>query len=115
MIPSKILYVEDDPTDLLLLKRTLENAELRIKLFHVLDGRAAIQWLQGWGLFVDRTRFPMPDLLITDLDLRGTHGFDVIKWVRAQKPLQKIPILVLSGADDVSLIREASELGATAF
>jgi CheY-like chemotaxis protein len=115
MIPKTVLYVEDDPNDLLLLKRTLEHAQLRLKVFHVFDATAAIQWLQGWGIFQDRTRYPLPDVLLTDLHMQRAHGFDLIKWLRAQPALSKMPVLVLSTSDELYDIRRASELGATAF
>jgi CheY-like chemotaxis protein len=39
-----------------------------------------------------------PEMLIVDLDLPGPHGFEVLRQVRAQPALVKVPVLVTSAA-----------------
>jgi CheY-like chemotaxis protein len=63
----RVLYVEDDPNDVVLLRRAFKRAELMNELIHVGDGEKAIAYLQGRGEYADRDRFPIPSLLIIDL------------------------------------------------
>jgi len=74
-----ILLVEDDPNDVFLLERAFEKAGLRDLLKVVTDGGQAIDYLSGRGAYEDREQFPLPFLLLLDLKMPGTDGFEVLQ------------------------------------
>ena len=77
-----ILLVEDDPNDVLLIQRAFQKAGLRNSLKVVRDGEQATDYLSGRGNFAQRDRFPLPFMVLLDLKMPGTDGFEVLQWVQ---------------------------------
>src|SRR5438445_13345475 len=112
---SAILLVEDDEADILLLRRAFRNAHIANPLIEVRDGQAAIQYLSGEGDYADRTRYPIPFLILLDLRLPKLSGFEVIAWMRDQPELVKLTIVVLTTSDHVPDITKSHELGTNSY
>ena len=79
------------------------------------DGEEAIGYLKGEGKYSRRDEFPLPTLLLLDLKMPKSDGFDVLTWIRGQKELSAIRIVVLTGSDDEGDIDRAYSLGANSF
>ena len=112
---SAILLVEDDEADILLLRRAFRNAHIANPLIEVRDGQAAIQYLAGEGDYADRTRCPIPFLILLDLRLPKLSGFEVIAWLRDQPHLAHLIVVVLTASDRVPDVTKAHELGANSY
>src|SRR2546425_414314 len=112
---SAILLVEDDEDDILLLRRAFRNAHIANPLLEVRDGQAAIQYLSGEGDYGDRTRYPIPFLILLDLRLPKLSGFEVIAWLREQPQLANVIVVVLTASDHVPDVTKARELGANSY
>ena len=112
---SAILLVEDDEEDILLLRRAFRNAHIANPLIEVRDGQAAIQYLSGEGDYADRTRYPIPFLILLDLRLPTLSGFEVIAWIRDQPQLASLIVVVLTGSDHVPDVTKARDLGANSY
>src|SRR5437667_88433 len=112
---SAILLVEDDGADLLLLRRAFRNARIANPLIEVRDGQAAIQYLSGEGDYADRTRYPIPFLILLDLRLPKLSGFEVIAWMREQPQLAHLIVVVLTASDHVPDVTKARDLGANSY
>jgi CheY-like chemotaxis protein len=97
----QIVVVEDNEDDVLILCRTIASTRQNIRLHRALDGA------EFFAALTDR-RYPggatgaswPPDLILVDLALPGTSGFDVIERVKAEPELWDVPVVVLSGTDD---------------
>src|SRR5512141_1912836 len=94
-----ILLVEDDPNDVLLIQRAFQKAGLRDVLKVVGDGDQAVEYLEGKGAYADRTRFPLPYLLLLDLKMPGTNGFSVLRWVRTEPKFKRLLVVVLTSSN----------------
>ena len=110
-----ILVAEDDEDDALILSRTCRKAGLHIRLHFVENGTQAIDYLDGYGKYGDREQFPKPDVLILDLKMPRSDGFDVLAWLRNSPDVPQIPVVILT---DSSLPKDkvmAHQLGASRY
>jgi CheY-like chemotaxis protein len=112
---SIVLYAEDDPCDVLFLRRAIRKAQLPIELLTVSDGKFVINWLAGAPPFDDRKAYPLPELIITDLKMPLTHGFEVLRWIYHSHELYRIPIVVHSTSAFTSDKENSVRFGAIAY
>lgn len=110
-----ILLAEDDANDVLLIQRAFQKASLGTALKVVRDGEQAMDYLAGHGVYAQRERFPMPFLLLLDLKMPGTDGFEVMQWVRNQPELKRLLIIVLTSSNLQADVDRAYELGANSY
>ena len=110
-----ILLAEDDPNDVLLIQRAFQKAGLKQLLKVVRDGGQAIQYLSGGGIYADREKYPMPYLLLLDLKMPGTDGFEVLQWARAEPETKRLLIVVLTSSNLQSDVDKAYDLGANSY
>lgn len=104
-----ILAVEDNPADVRLLKEAF--SECRHNLLCVTEGREVPRILAR----IRQNRPVCPALVLLDLNLPGSDGFDVLARIRSTDELQDIPVVVFSGAASEADINRAYELGANAY
>ena len=110
-----ILLAEDDPNDVLLIQRAFQKAGFQNLLKVVRDGEQAIAYLTGAEAYCDRNRFPLPFLLLLDLKMPGTDGFEVLQWVRSDRDLKRMLVIVLTSSNLQSDVDRAYELGANSY
>ncbi len=111
-----VLLVEDDLNDIFLVKRAFKVAHIHNPLQVVTDGVEAIQYLGGEGKYADRQAYPLPKLIVMDIQMPRGTGFEVLEWVKRDgRPLRRIPIVIVSSSDNPSDINRAYELGANAY
>src|SRR5438105_2822919 len=80
--PVTVLHIDDDSNDTALLQAAAKSAQLSLRLHNVEDGEQAIAYLSGAGQFNDRDIYPLPSLVLLDLKMPRTTGFEVLKWIR---------------------------------
>lgn len=110
-----ILLVEDDPNDVLLIQRAFQKAGLHNSLKVVRNGDQAIEYLRGEDAYADRERFPLPFLVLLDLKMPGTDGFEVLGWARNQPSLKRLLIVVLTSSNLQADVDRAYDLGANSY
>jgi CheY-like chemotaxis protein len=89
----EILLVEDNPGDVRLTKEALRDAKVRNTMETVPDGVEAMAFLHKEGRYQHSTR---PDLILLDLNLPKKSGLEVLKEVKADEDLRRIPVVVLT-------------------
>ena len=110
-----ILFVEDSEEDFAMFVRLIDRQGLLHCLQHSWDGDEALDYLYGRGDYGDRDRFPLPSLIVLDLNLPGIDGRDVLKAVKNDPTLKCIPIAVLSTSSNPSDINDCYRLGASGY
>jgi CheY-like chemotaxis protein len=115
MDQGHILYVEDGRDDVQLLRHAFLAAEVDACMSVVQDGDEAISYLAGEREFADRTRYPLPELIILDWSLRRVSGLEVLTWIRQQPPLRRITVLVFSYSSRPHDVRAAHDAGADGY
>lgn len=94
--PIIILLVEDDPAHAEIVRRNLEGSRIANRLLHVEDGQAALDYLYRRAEFSDPVKSPRPGLILLDLRLPKVDGLEVLKIVKADPDLCRIPVVVLT-------------------
>ena len=115
MNKAVVLYAEDEANDVILLRRAIRKARLPIELLAVSDGQYLINWLAGTPPFDDRRAYPIPELIVTDLKMPLTHGFEVLRWIYHSREFYGIPLVVYSTSDFHSDMENSVRLGALAY
>jgi CheY-like chemotaxis protein len=110
-----ILIVEDDPNDTFLLKRAFQKTGISLPMHHCCDGAEAMEYLRGDGQYADRQKFPFPRVLITDLKMPRSNGFDLLEWLKNHPECNLIPKIVLSASADLGDVTKAYQLGANCY
>lgn len=101
--PARVLLVEDDPKQQEILSGGLEPDGLRLQTVQTgAEAKAAL------------SRDPF-DLVLLDLGLPDTDGFEVLRWLKAQPSLQDLPVVVVTAWDGTEDKVRGFELGATDY
>ena len=100
---EKILVVDDEENIVELLNCNLKKEGF--KAIGVFDGEKAF----------DLARTANPNLIILNLMLPGLHGYDVLKLIKKNMNLSRIPIVILSAKTLKEDIEKGLELGADAY
>ena len=109
------LLAEDSPEDAFFIERALKKAGFNGSLKHVNDGQEAIDYLNGINGFSDRGKFPLPDVVLTDLKMPRVSGFELMSWIRGQTGLTSLPIAVLTSSHLEQDKAVAARYGACAY
>jgi PAS domain S-box-containing protein len=110
-----VLYVEDEESDAMFMKMAFASRGMETALHVVGDGRAAIEYLSGTGKYADRTEYPLPSVVLLDLNLPQVPGFEVLKWMRNHPDFARTPVVVFSSSTREDDRVKALELGANEF
>jgi len=106
-----ILVADDDENDVFFVRRAFAKSGLLHTIIHVSDGQKAIEYLLGEGIYADRKANPFPDLLLLDLKMPRTDGFDVLATLRSLPGLD-LPVVVFSTSALLVDVQMAKKLGA---
>ena len=98
-----LLHVDDDVASLIMAEGALEDAGFDV--IHAVNGTEAVERFKGSPI----------DLIIMDAIMPVMDGFETIKVIRALPGGEHIPILMITGLDDLESITIAYDLGATDF
>ncbi len=88
-----VLLVEDNPGDVRLTQEAFKEAKMSIKLDVTMDGAEAIKYLKKEGEYENVTT---PDLILLDLNLPKKDGREVLKEVKTDDSLKRIPVVILT-------------------
>ena len=112
---TTILIVEDNPTDVMLIRRGLDKARVANPIQVVNDGDAAVDYLSGVGAYVDRRQFPLPILMLLDLKLPRRSGLEVLEWLRTQETLKRLPVVALTSSQQDRDVNAAYDSGVNSY
>jgi CheY-like chemotaxis protein len=110
-----ILLVDDGEDDVILIRKAFANAKVTNPIHAVTDGEEAVAYLSGEGRYANRAEHPLPALILLDLHMPRMNGFQVLEWIRTQKALGLIPVVVLTTSNLMRDVNSAYELGANSF
>ena len=99
-----IMMVDDEPILMEVLQAFLEE-----------EGYQNFVTVEESSSALDVMRKRKPDIVLLDLKMPEVTGFEILEQVRADKNLQRVPVIVLTSSSDPATKLKALELGATDF
>ena len=99
-----LLLVEDSPDARLLIQHAIEGAGLDIRVDGATNGQEAINYLEGNGNYANRERYPLPTLIVTDIQMPVLSGLELLTWIKGQTELTAIPVVGHSHPNNLKAI-----------
>src|SRR4051812_19731859 len=107
-----ILYIEDNHDEAELAIRSLKKQNLANHLLHIDDGQQAVDFLFCKGKYAGN---PVPrhlKLILLDLQLPKVNGLEILRMVKSDEKLRRIPVVILTSSKQESDLMKGYDLGA---
>ena len=92
--PLVIFLAEDNPGDVLLVKRALREHAIDFRIFVAENGDMVTEFVRTVG-----TTTPAPDVILLDLNLPRMEGPELLRTVRAHPLCANVPLVVITSSD----------------
>ena len=112
---SDILLVEDNPDDAELTLHAFRKHDMVDDIILVRDGEEALDYIFGRGAYSERDTERNPSLILLDLKLPKIDGLEVLKQIRSDDRMRRIPVVILTTSDDEQDIMAGYNLGTNSF
>ena len=113
--PLRVLLAEDNSAHATLVARSLEDHGFDVEIIHVSDGDEALRYLRGESPYAESDRSPLPDLMLLDLRMPKTDGLEVLRQIKGDVELHRLPVVVLTTSAAESDVDQAYELQANSY
>ena len=112
---AHILLVEDNRMDVELTLDAFKEARLLNTIHVTATGLEALDYMFGRGQYADRSRFPLPNLILLDLKLPGIDGFEVLRQIKSTPILRRVPVIILTSSKEEGDLALTYEIGANSY
>lgn len=106
MKPAHILLVEDNEGDILLIFEAFEECKLKAEISVAKNGEEALDFLFRRGAFKKEKR---PGLVLLDINIPIFNGHEVLRQIKADSDLKRIPVIMLTTSSNQKDIDRAYE------
>jgi CheY-like chemotaxis protein len=113
--PLTILMADDDEDDRMLTREAMEESRVLNRLYFVEDGVELIAYLNGSDKYSDRERYPMPSLILLDLNMPKKDGREALKEIKSDPSLRRIPVVILTTSKAEEDMLRGYDLGAASY
>ena len=110
-----IMIVEDNDDDFIATMRAFKKANLVNPVRRCTNGDQALDYIFQRGEFSVPGAAPRPSLILLDLNLPGTDGREVLRDIKAEQDLLKIPVVVLTTSNAEQDIEQCYAAGANSY
>jgi CheY-like chemotaxis protein len=113
-IEPVILIVEDDEGHAILIRQNLEAAGLSNQMKHFRDGQAVLDFFYK----SPEPRASMPEhmyLVLLDIRMPKVDGIEVLRRLKSDPELRKLPVIMLTTTDDVREVERCHQLGCNVY
>ena len=110
-----ILVVEDNNEDYEAMVRALKVAGIERDIRRCEEGDEVMDYLLHRGQYADPALAPRPAIILLDLNMPGTDGFEVLETVKRDDNLKAIPIIVITTSLSDRDIEACYKAGANSY
>jgi len=110
-----ILIVDDSAADREIIKRALGRGRIRCDVYEAENGEKALQYLKKEAPYDKDSDSPVPDLILLDINMPRVSGLEVLKHIRSDEALHRLPVIVLSTSKRDEDVIQSYNLGVNAF
>ena len=112
--PIDVLLVDDSEDDTLIVKRVFKKIGFTNKFRSVSSGEEALDLLHYRGKYKDG-KDPLPGLILLDISMPGMDGFEVLKQLKGDEKLKKIPVVMLTTSGEQEDVVRSYEGGVCSY
>jgi len=112
MKPANILLVEDNEGDIILTLEAFEESKIKTEISVVKNGQQALDYVFQKGEYSDAQR---PDLILLDINIPIFNGHEVLKTIKEDNNLKKIPVVMLTTSSNPNDVDKAYENHANSY
>ncbi len=109
-----VLIAEDDTGHASLIQKNLKRSGISNEILHFHDGEEALNFLFRRGDGPHRTD-GIPYLLLLDIRMPKVDGVEVLRQVKENEELKKMPVIMLTTTDDPTEIERCHTLGCSNY
>ena len=110
----KIIITEDDKGHATLIKKNLRRAGITNKIIHFSSDQETLNYLNKEGDGPKR-KSGDPHLLLLDLKMPGIDGLEVLKQIKEDKELKKLPVIIITTTDNSVEVEKCHKLGCSSY
>jgi CheY-like chemotaxis protein len=110
---APLLIVEDNADDLFLFTRLLKKAGVANPLYVASDGEEAVTLLER--VVRNDELLQAPFMAFVDIKMPRMDGFELLAWIRKQRALDQLPVVILSSSSEARDVAQAAKIGAQFF
>lgn len=107
-----VLLVEDNPGDVRLTREALKEGKINVNLRVANDGLEAMKMLRQEGEYAN---LPLPDIVLLDLNMPKMDGREVLRLIKSDDTLKRLPVVVLTTSAAEKDILQAYGLHANCY
>jgi len=104
--PAHILLVEDNEGDILLTLEAFEECKVKTVISVAKNGQEALDFLFKRGAFINVKK---PDLILLDINIPLFNGHEVLRQIKTDAELKKIPVIMLTTSSNQKDVNSAYE------
>jgi CheY-like chemotaxis protein len=109
-----ILLADDNPKDVELTLEAMADNNLANQVIVVKDGVEALEYLRREGKYQDYNE-GNPCVILLDIKMPRMDGIEVLRHIRSDNQLKRIPVIVLSSSREEKDLFDAYELGVNGY
>ncbi|UTF59769.1 response regulator [Gilvimarinus sp. DA14] len=110
-----ILMADDDADDRLLTQEALMESRVLNELHFAEDGVQLMEYLRGDGQYADREKYPLPGLILLDLNMPKMDGREALALLKQDSVLKRIPVVILTTSKAEEDMLKGYDLGAASY
>lgn len=110
-----VLIVEDSDEDYETITRAFKKSGMGNPIARCCDGDEALDYLRHRDQCADSEAFPAPGMILLDLNLPGTDGYEVLEEIKRDQAMKTIPVIVLTSSSDQRDIDRCYASGANSY
>ena len=110
-----IMLVEDNPNDIELAVYAFRKNNIDSRTLIVRDGVEALDYIFSRGRYAERRPQDIPKIILLDLKLPKLNGLEVLKQIKSDDTMKKIPVIALTTSKEVTDVNTCYALGVNSY